>query len=52
MLFEKENTEEIIIKATFNIVQKEGVQQAWASVAFSVAHSLWLVTPYLVPALW
>ena len=28
MLFEKENTEEKIIKATFNIVQKEGVQKA------------------------
>ena len=28
MLFEKENTEEKIITATFNIVQKEGVQKA------------------------
>lgn len=28
MLFEKENTEEKIIAATFNIVQKEGVQKA------------------------
>ena len=28
MLFERENTEEKIIKATFNIVQKEGVQKA------------------------
>ena len=28
MLFEKENTEEKIIRATFNIVQKEGVQKA------------------------
>ncbi len=28
MLFERENTEEKIINATFNIVQKEGVQKA------------------------
>ena len=28
MLFERENTEEKIIRATFNIVQKEGVQKA------------------------
>ena len=28
MLFEKENTEEKIITATFNIVQREGVQKA------------------------
>ena len=28
MLFERENTEEKIITATFNIVQKEGVQKA------------------------
>lgn len=28
MLFERENTEEKIIAATFNIVQKEGVQKA------------------------